>query len=127
ADITCTTADMYIQRLFDGRLQIFFFDGISLQLIDKYCRPCHKAGRAITALKGKMIHKGLLYRAKCLDFTLFITFGMALDGNDFTPIEHVRPVDTGAGLFLAAVFLYLDDCACMANALPTTKAGAGKV
>src|SRR5690625_3125741 len=100
---------MDIERLLDGSLQLLLFNGITLELIDQHRCPGHKAGSAVTALKGKEIHKGLLYRRELDDLAVLIDLGVSFNGDNLALVKHVRPVNTGARLLFAAILLHLDD------------------
>src|SRR5690625_840491 len=127
AHITGTATDMDIERLLYGCLQVLFFDRIALELIDKNRCPCHKAGSAVTALKGKIIHKGLLYWRELDHLAVLIHLGVSFNGDNLALVKHVRTINTGARLLFATVLLHLDNGTGMADSGPATKAGAGQI
>lgn len=63
---------MLVQGVLYGTFQMLAPYGLAFEPIYEYGCAGHKAGRTVTALKGKVIDKGLLYRREGLQFALVI-------------------------------------------------------
>ena len=61
-DVTCASADVLSNVVFNDFVQIFSFDRVSLEHVHQQRETHEKAWRAISTLKRKMLQKCLLLR-----------------------------------------------------------------
>ena len=84
---------MLVQGVLYGTFQMLAPYGLAFEPIYEYGCAGHKAGRTVTALKGKVIDKGLLYRREGLQFALVTQILGALKADGITglhPTKHAH-------------------------------------
>src|SRR5690625_4747700 len=101
--------------------------GLAFEPIYEYGCAGHKAGSTVTALKGKVIDKGLLYRREGLQFALVIVCGLPFYRDDGFFIEIMGREHTGATFRHRPIRAYFHNSAGMTDALPAAKTCARQI
>ena len=110
---------MAVERLGDGFLKLGARHALSRQTFEQHLAFVEEAGRAIAALKGKVIDESFLQRRK------LAVLGMAFHSADRFAIEAYRRDDAGRARVAGAVRIIDDHGAAQTLCRAAAEFGAG--